>query len=366
MGRWSSAYSFRSADFRGDRPAPEPEGRPCGRGDYCAAPVLVPAGDGFTRAPRPGPRAFCEADRALILEKLDALPEGHRRLGDEMETLRRSGSMLRMPYGPSLPLHEGMDALRREMAVTLAGWHARVAAAARLSGPPSGATVLDDGHRAVTAAVRILCAETHVDTLLGLQAGWMRYCVHAWTRQEPEIPRDPIARPAHRKPALDWLPGRRGAAPGRQAAPLTDEIVDAYADCEIITTGPGYLIVMTRRDGSAAGLDVFSLHRRCELLLGEVRQNAETLDGVPCRREDCEEMALERAEPPSDPARPAMYSRCAVCGDTMSLDEYRAWAKWYAKWADGTELTCLRCLRNLHGECEYDRCACPACGKIAA
>lgn len=356
---WDQGYSFRSQDFHEQEA--EPEGEPCARGYYCANPVLTRQGDGsYAREPRPGPRAFCDADRGLILAKLAELPEGHWRLAAEAEILRRSNSTLRVPFGPSLPLHEGMDALRWGMARTLTAWHARVAAAARLS-PPGG--VSGDGHDALVRAVAVLTAETRVDTLLGLEPGWMTWHIPVTLRQEPEMPRDPIARPPWRLSALDWRTDGTVAL-GRRFAVLPPDVAEEYGDCEIVAVYPGSVKVIGERGGVQAGHDVFGLHRRSELLLGEVAARAETLDGVPCR--DCEDFALERAEPPSDPARPAMYSVCASCRHMMDLDTYRSWAAWYSRWADGAELECRRCQRGDHEQCEYDRCRCGTCGRVAA
>jgi hypothetical protein len=343
----------------------EEEGeRTCAQGAWCASPVLVRQEDGtFRREPRPGPRAFCDRDRGIIRDRLGDFPEGYDRLGEEMTELRRAGSTMRMPFGPSLPLHEGIEALMAEMARTLAGWHARVAAVARLT-PPDPELVARDGRKVVARAAAVLCADTHIDTLLGLEEGWMTRSVPVPFRHEPEIARDPIARPAWRVPARDWLPVPGLVQPARSREPLPPDIADEYADCEIVRVGADFLKVMKQPGGKDAGLDILSLHRRCERLLGEVRQYAETLDGVPCR--ECEDMALERAEPPSDPSRPAMYSVCASCRDMMTLNEYRQWSAWYARWADGAGLECVRCQRGYHGDCIYGGCQCMACGHVAA
>jgi hypothetical protein len=350
----------------------EEEGRACAQGTWCASPVLIRQEDGtYRREPRPGPRAFCDRDREIIRDRLGELPEGYGRLGEEMQELRRAGgSNLRMPFGPSLPLHEGIEALMREMARTLAGWHARVAAVARLT-PPDPELVIRDGSKVVARAAAVLCADTHIDTLLGLEDGWMTRSVSVPFRHEQEIVRDPIARPAWRVPARDWLPVPGQVQAARSREPLPPGIAEEYADCEIVHVGADFLKVMKQPGGEQAGLDILSLHRRCERLLGEVRQHAETLDGVPCR--ECDDMALERAEPPSDPSRPAMYSACASCRDTMTLAEYRQWSAWYARWADGAGMECARCQRGYHEQCEYSArvsahggCRCMACGHLAA
>lgn len=364
-------YNFRSKDFR-ERQI-EPEGRPCAQGIWCAAPILVREdGGGFRREPRPGPRPFCDTDREIIRDKLDALPDAYRGLSHEIAEMRRAGSSGHMPFGPKLPLHEGMEALMREMTVTLATWHARVAATARLT-PPDSDAVHSNGLKAVAAAARVLCAGTHIDTLLGLEHEWMIRSVSVPFRHEPEILRDPIARPAWRLPSPDWLPQPGQVHASTRRGPVPPDLAEELADCEIVRVGADYLKVMRQPTGVDAGLDILSLHRRSDRLLGEVRQHADTLDGVPCRNQDCGDMALERAEPPSDPSQPAMYSVCASCRHMMSLEEYREWSAWYARWADGAGLECVRCQRGDHDQCLYNAaisehggCQCMACGHIAA
>lgn len=323
--------------------------RPCGQGTWCLSPVLTRQDDGtYRRDPGLGYRAFCDRDRNLIAERLEDLPEGYKRLGDEAGELRASGSTLRMPFGPKIPLHEGMEALHREMARTLAGWHARVAGIAKLTPPPPLAVLGADGlRRAVRSATGILAA--HIDVLLGLQPGWM-------TRYVPVPPSADVAAPSVR----DWLPSGDLQPPRPRNEPLPEDVTLAYGDAEIVRAGAGYIAVLIEVDGEAAGLEVLGLHRRALRLLGEVRQRPDSLDGVPCKR--CDDMALERAEPPSDPALPEMYSRCASCHDEMSPKDYRAWSDWYAGWARGADLTCHRCENGAHDQCEYRGCACPDTG----
>ena len=90
--------------------------------------------------------------------------------------------------------------------------------------------------------------------------------------------------------------------------------------------------------GIDAGHEILRLHYRARATLGETKAQPEILDGVPCKM--CEAMALERAEPPSDPKREAMHSHCANCHHQLSLKDYRAWADWYAKWAERAAPVC--------------------------
>ena len=99
------------------------------------------------------------------------------------------------------------------------------------------------------------------------------------------------------------------------------------------------------------------LHRRSLLVLGEIVRQRETLDGVPCRR--CEAMALERAEPPSDPSVDVAHSKCALCKDEMSGEEFGQWCERYASWARGAAIqVCRRCSLGRCADCSWGACAC--------
>jgi hypothetical protein len=70
-------------------------------------------------------------------------------------------------------------------------------------------------------------------------------------------------------------------------------------------------------------------------------------------------MALERADPPSDPELPANHSKCALCKDEMDREEFSQWADMYASWAHGAAIqACRRCsLGNCH-DCCWHACSC--------
>ena len=72
-------------------------------------------------------------------------------------------------------------------------------------------------------------------------------------------------------------------------------------------------------------------------------------------------VALERAEPPSDPSLAAMHSRCAACRDEMDREEFSQWADMYASWAHGAGIqVCRRCSLKepRHAECCWHACSC--------
>jgi len=155
-----------------------------------------------------------------------------------------------------------------------------------------------------------------------------------------------------------WMTRMVPLAQGRhgQPAAISDAAVELYGDSEIVRVGVDQVTLMTQLGGEAAGAEILRLHYRSLAILGEVSEQAETLDGVPCRK--CEDMALERAEPPSDPSLPAMWSQCASCRDQMSHEDFAAWAAMYAKWAEDMALTCKRCQGERCSECVYPGCGC--------
>lgn len=281
----------------------------CARGSWCSDPRIIREPDGsMTRLPALTPRPFCEPDRSMVANCLEALPSAWERLNAELGERSRTGNAVRVPPGPRLPLRADVDALMRLTADILASWHERVAAVARLSAPDTLLSRLNHGSTVKTAATIL---HAHLDALLSL-------------------PAEPMARIM--TPAA--------------AAELTDGGVVRHGDAHVLLP----------LSGADAGLEILSLHYRARKVLGETRSAPETFDGIPCR--SCEDMALERAEPPSDPSAPAMHSRCASCGHTMDRQTYCEWAAWSAEWAKRMNLTCRRCAQGRHDECVYDDCAC--------
>jgi hypothetical protein len=308
----------------------------CARADWCTGYRLVLAGDGTSkRAPGLTYQAFCTADTALIGEQLGELPFAYGRLQAGIGDPVRRSEMIRVPFGPVIPLSEYYDGLMRQIAPELCAWAARVRAVKSLSPPPQ-APVLSlaaVGHAAATLG-------RNLSALLALQPGWM-------TRI---IPRPP---------------GRGGGPPS-----VTD-LEDRFGDCEIVRFGVDSVTIMVQLGGTDAGLEILDLHRKCQRALGEAAPRPEILDGVPCRV--CGVMGLERAEPPPDPKAEADYSRCPAlpCGDRMNLETYRAWVKRYEAWAKSAgPLACQRCegiwrngtFAKDHEGCIYDGCSCAAQG----
>jgi hypothetical protein len=292
--------------------------RQCARADWCADPRIIRHPDGTTtRLPALVYQAFCQYDRSMIAHCLTELPAAHARLEHEIGEHPTRDATIRTPFGPVLPLRADVDALIRDLAAVLGSWHERTAAVASLTAP---ATSVRELGRQITAAAAVLAA--HLDVLLAL-------------------PPEPMHRVMH---------------------PLAAEDHWDIARVHGIVRPDGQAHMLLPLSGADAGNEILRLHYRARSILGETRAAPESFDGVPCR--NCEDMALERAEPPSDPAQPAMHSRCATCGHTMDRRTFAEWAKWYATWADRAGLACRRCTSTPPrcAECVYPQCACRARG----
>jgi hypothetical protein len=295
----------------------------CASGPRCHA--AIRGGDGTWHGARTF-QAFCPACRSVIAARLSELPEACVRLLLAARERPRTGKAVRAVPGPRDPLRLEVLALAWEMGAVLASWHERVADAARLADPPSRQAVLHRPEKAVAAAVKAIWPH-RVDVLLALQPGPMTRVMF-----------DPVK-------AAGWL---ASADPGEEGT--------------VLPSGEAHML--PAMGGAEAGNEILGLHYRARRILGQVKARPETFDGIPCR--ECEAMALERAEPPSDPSRPAMHSRCAECRDEMDEAQFHAWADMYASWARSVPgLSCRRCQAGRHGECAWDACECRAGGHPA-
>jgi hypothetical protein len=242
------------------------------QGEWCASAVTTVSGE---RIAPYGPRAFCPADRGRIETALAELPGKYAHLAAELGQPAQGSSTTRSPFGPKIPLRTGIDALMRLYSEVLVSWHERVAVIARLTPPPEHVRP----GVAIARAVDVLTPR--LDALLALEPEPMRRAV------------------SHRE--LEFL-----------------------GDVDGIVR-PGYAAITPDLGGGDAGREILALHRRSRAILGETRERPEELMGVPCRVQDCDMLALRRAELPSDPDAPVWWSECAVCGDRMTEEEYREW-----------------------------------------
>lgn len=289
----------------------EEEGSPCSRGDWCAGRKIITENGERVIIPARTYSAFCPACRDLIGRCLGELPAAWERLAGEIGEPVRRNSSVRTPLGPSLPLRADVDDVMRSIAEILQSWEERVRDIASLSVIDTQESRRRDTAGAVAQSVTTLSPRLNV--LFALEAG-------------PMVRAVPV--------------------PGHKGEPERITVADL--------------------DGRDAGEEILRLHRRAQLILGEAATRPETLDGVPCKR--CEAMSLERAEPPSDPKRDAMWSQCCVpsCRHQMTKKDFDAWAAWYARWASSSGIDCRRCQQGRHEECQWRACACSAAGHSAA
>lgn len=359
-------------------------GHPCSRtpSEFCDGATVTWLDDGTRRRdPASTPRVFCDPCRSRIITCLGELPSAYRRLGAAIGDPPRTGAQHRIPFGPTVLLRAEIDALMRVTAVILHGWEFRVRRSRLNLSPRDTPDILDP--ESVGKAAETL--GTHIDVLLALQPGWMTR-VFAFPPGKPgtsaaqegtcrrcgrRIGRLVGARRPDGKPARWYLaepasgpvgacahdPGHITSSRGLGLIPA--EIETEIGDEEIVTIGDGWVKVTRRIGAAAAGNEILDLHYRARRRLGETKPPPESFDGIPCRA--CDGMALERAEPPSDPSLPAMHSRCAECKDEMDREEFSQWADMYASWAHGAGIqVCRRCslAEPRHEECCWHACSC--------
>lgn len=265
----------------------EPDGdgkRDCMRGEWCSGYEIVTEDGKSRRIPARVYQPFCPKDRRLLETDLAQMPAQFVYLAAEIGNPVKNGQMIRMPFGPRIPIRVDIDTLMRAVVESLSSWHERVAEAGRLSYPSAADSRLQRQMVAVRDAERTLVHR--VDALLALGKQPMGRTRKVITERDPK---------------------------GR-----AEEDVFEFEDL----------------DGADAGMEIFTLRYLCRAVLGETRAKPEELLGVPCRREECDKLALVRAELPSDPEAPVWWSECATCGDRLTEDEYREWTRWYARWAE--------------------------------
>ena len=363
-------------------------GNPCSRvpPELCAGARIVVQPDGTSkREPMLTPRSWCDPCRGLIIACLEEIPSAYERLaaalGDPPRTGQQQG---RAPFGPSEPIRGEIDALMRVTAALLHGWEFRV----RRSRLQLSLRETPDIFAAESVKAAAGTLGTHIDVLLALQPGWMtrtftfppgkpgasaaqegtcRRCGRRiarlvrverrigplvrsgpgrWYLAEPVT--GPVAACAHE-------PGEIHAS--RALGLIPDWLEEEIGGEEIVTAGDGWVQVTRLIGAAVAGNEILDLHWRARRHLGETRPPAESFDRIPCRA--CDEMALERAEPPSDPSVAAMHSRCALCKDEMSTEEFGQWCERYASWARGAAIqVCRRCSLGRCIDCVWGQCAC--------
>jgi hypothetical protein len=270
----------------------------CARGDWCTASQSVTANGETRRVPERCYQPFCHRDRRCLETDLQQLPAQFVHLAAEIGNPVRNGQVIHVPFGPRCPIRLDVDALMRAIEESLSSWHERVADVDSLSYPLTADSRLQRQMVAVRNAERVL--------------------IH---RIEPLLALGPQVMERTRRVTSDRDPKGRGTEDVRENEPL---------------------------DGADAGMEIFTLRWLCRAVLGETKARPEELLGVPCRREECDTLALRRAELPSDPGAPVWWSECSECGDKLAEEEYRDWTARYARWAQAQQKTPAT-LENLPG-----------------
>jgi hypothetical protein len=356
----------------------EDTGHPCNRipAELCdGSRIIWDDNRNQVRVPARTSRAFCEPCRSRIIACLEELPPAYGRLAKALGDPPKTGiSSVRAPYGPKLQIRADIDALMRVTAIILHGWEARVRGSRLQLAPRPAPDIL--APESVGKAAATLC--THIDVLLALQPGWMtrtftfppgkpgtapvqegtcRQCGRRIARLIGSGKgRWYVAEPAGGPvPACAHVP--REITSSRALALMPAELEAEIGDEEIIRIGDGWVQVTRCIGAPQAGNEIIDLHYRARRHLGETKPPLESFDGVPCRA--CDEMALERAEPPSDPALDASHSKCALCKDEMDRETFDRWCEMYASWAHGAAIrACRRCTAGKHPDCCWSACAC--------
>ena len=335
-GKFDPGYSFRASETfhrepdKWQRPkgtvpvADDDDGKQaCANLSWCHAATRSEDGAWY---PARTFQPYCPACRSVIAGRLAELPEACVRLVVAMGERPRTGKAVRVPPGPREPIRLEVDALLRLMGWVMGSWHERVAQVDHLTAPEVGAVLVQHPERAVRDAVKILHPD-RVDAVLALPPEPMVRVMY-----------DPVA-------AEEWL-----------------ALIDPGEHGSIRPSGEAWMA--PRLSGVHAGKEILELHHRARRILGQVRAQPEAFEGVPCK--ECEAMALERAEPPSDPERQAMHSRCAACRHEMTKEDYDAWVALYGSWASSAGLACRRCKKGDHAGCAWGKCACAVAGHASA
>lgn len=293
--KFDPGYNFRSGDFNGTsrRPASTEGQRPCARGEFCARSTVAINADGTTRhEPALGYQAFCSGDDAAIGHALAGMPGQYVYLLAEIGNPAREGQLIRVPFGPRVPLRLDIDTLARFMREVLSCWEERVATVLSLSVRDTDLSRKRRGLVAVRDSAKTLALNQSV--LLALQ---------------PE----PVSRD------MDLMEMRR-IEEGKLWSYLLGGTLHVAKDA-------GMAGIVASLDGADAGNEILALQYLGRAVLGETRPRPEKLIGVPCRDPGggCGWRALVRADLPSREDDPAWWSRCTRCGDRMTETEYREW-----------------------------------------
>lgn len=265
--------------------------RDCAQGERCASATRQKQDGKTVRVPARCYQPVCHADREILVACLRAMPAAHSRLAGAIGDHVVSDTMVRVPFGPSVPLRLDVDMIARLLVDATLVWLERVAMVAGLSCPDSE---LWRG-QALNGKAGALLADT-VPVLA------------AWPDVLLALAREPMLRPSC-SPAVRWSAQRDAERePGTEA-----RVVAVVGDTTLLDA-----------DGETAAREFLELDYLARSVLGETNPDLDQLLGVDC--ESCGHRSLRRALPPMHDGEPAYYAMCGDCGHLMTDDEYKRWA----------------------------------------
>jgi hypothetical protein len=280
-----------AAQRQPDPPEAQPDDdgeRRCARGEWCEErTVVIEKGERRVTAALT-PRPFCDGCTGHIRLCLDGpedgLPRLYGRLAAELGEERHAEVLIRLPFGPSVPLNEAVDAHMRAMTETMASWEERVRDVDSLSDLPRPDLPQDD---AADLERSVSVIEPRLPVLLSLQPQEMIRFLH----------------------------------------PLS--VPEADQDTEILGGDRDLVKVAVKLGGRQAGEEIMHLHYFARRLLLETSPPQPLLPDFRCRA--CQQKLLRKAAPPWHEDGTWYWSRCDGCGDECTREDYDVNAKrWLA------------------------------------
>jgi hypothetical protein len=226
----------------------------------------------------------CERDWNLIGNCLEDLPGLYLRLHAELAQPVRRQEMLRVPFGPSVPVRLDVDAAMRLTAACLRMWEGRVCTVKHLTrpaGPP-------DSPESVRDAASTL--RKNLSVLLALQPDWV-------TRN------------------VSLRPGRHG-----QPASISEAILEEHGDAEIVRVGADFIGLFVQRDGAAAGLEILHLHYWDRAVLRETPPVRAVESGPAATQAAPGPPGSGTRLPPNALVRGSLWARITVLGGPVALE----------------------------------------------
>jgi hypothetical protein len=240
--------------------------RPCARGERCAS-------ANRNHEPALGPRTLCSADRGILHNTIERLPELYLELWMRLGTKGSSSDGPRVSGGgktPPTPIRLDIEALMARMIDVLSGWEERVQVIANLNldsiGRPRRHGV------AMTTMCRTLAA--HIDVLLAL---------------EPEAMNSHISE--------------------EKVAKLPENVV-------ALIQLDGSAFVIEDLDGGDAANQILELQHAARSKLGHTPRHHDLL--TPCWNPRCEQRMLRRWD---GAAGLDDHVECRSCGDQYSGEQ---------------------------------------------